>query len=323
MSQTEIRICGHFKLGKKIRSITQVQHYQAKNIQSDQNVLIKIEETKYRHPQLLYEGKILQNLQGGIGIPSMFWYKKKKRRQIKKKIRCGQEGDNNFLVMEELGESLEQLFQNCNRKFSLKTVLMIGVQILKSIEYMHYKSYINREINSQNFHLGIQLQNINKIFQLNFGSAKKYKDSQTHEHIPFREKKPLIGASRFASINAHLGYELSRRDDIESLAYMLIYFLKGSLPWKGLKMTNKQAKFQKVKEIKTKQSIQELCKGCPKSIELFLEYSRSLGFEDKPDYTYLKGILLETFHNQGFIFDFIYDWVLLPLNKIENLEKLS
>ncbi|EGR32358.1 hypothetical protein IMG5_086120 [Ichthyophthirius multifiliis] len=175
-----------------------------------------MEELKSMHHQLLYEGKIYQSLQGGIGIPTMYW--------------CGQEGDYNFLVMELLGNNLEELFVQCGNKFSLKTVLMIADLILSDLEYFHFKSYIHRDIKPENFILG-QGKRANQILIIDFGLSKKYRDPKTFEHISFRDGKTLIGTTRYASINCHKGYEQSRRDDLESLCYMLIYFLKGKLPW--------------------------------------------------------------------------------------------
>jgi len=156
--------------------------------------------------------------------------------------------------MELLGSNLEELFTLCNRRFSLKSTLMIADQLISNLEYIHFKTYVHRDMKPENFLVGLSKKSKN-IFTIDFGLSKRYRDSRTHEHIPFRDKKPLIGKQkdiiseaktaylyfllfiiilgtcRYASLNAHRGLEQSRRDDLESLGYILVYFLKGSLPW--------------------------------------------------------------------------------------------
>jgi serine/threonine protein kinase len=139
---------------------------------------------------------------------------------------CGQEGDFNFLIMELLGDNLEEIFVKCRRYFSLKTIVMLADRLLQNIEYLHFKSLLHRDLKPENFLIGAMPNKQHKIFTIDYGLAKKYRDSVTHEHIPFREKKPLIGTARYASVNAHIGFELSRRDDLETLGYIIIYFAR-------------------------------------------------------------------------------------------------
>ena len=173
-----------------------------------------MESIKARHPQLLYESKLYKILQGGVGIPHIRWY--------------GPERDYNVLVMDLLGPSLEDLFNFCSRRFTMKTVLMLADQMVGRIEYVHNKNFIHRDIKPDNFLMGIG-RHCNKLFLIDFGLAKKYRDNRTRQHIPYREDKNLTGTARYASINAHLGIEQSRRDDMESLGYVLMYFNRGSL----------------------------------------------------------------------------------------------
>ncbi|KAI3463252.1 hypothetical protein Pfo_019915 [Paulownia fortunei] len=112
-------------------------------------------------------------------------------------------------------------------------------------------------------------------------------------------------------MNTHLGIEQSRRDDLESLGYVLMYFLRGSLPWQGLKAGNKKQKYEKISEKKVSTSIEALCRGYPTEFASFFHYCRSLRFDDKPDYAYLKRIFRDLFIREGFQFDYVFDWTIL------------
>ncbi|AQK92616.1 Putative casein kinase family protein [Zea mays] len=256
----------------------------------------KLENVKTKHPQLLYESKLYRILQGGTGIPNVKWF--------------GVEGDYNVLVMDLLGPSLEDLFSCCNRKLSLKTVLMIADQMINRVEFVHSKSFLHRDIKPDNFLMGLG-KRANQVYIIDFGLAKKYRDTSTHQHIPYRENKNLTGTARYASVNTHLGIEQSRRDDMESLGYVLMYFLRGSLPWQGLKAGNKKQKYEKISERKVATSIEALCRGYPTEFASYFHYCRSLRFEDPPDYQYLKRLFRDLFIREGFQFDYVFDWTIL------------
>ncbi|EEC74218.1 hypothetical protein OsI_09385 [Oryza sativa Indica Group] len=172
------------------------------------------ENVKTKHPQLHYESKLYMLLQGGTGIPHLKWF--------------GVEGEYNVMVIDLLGPSLEDLFNYCSRKFSLKTVLMLADQMINRVEYMHQKGFLHRDIKPDNFLMGLG-RKANQVYIIDYGLAKKYRDLQTHKHIPYRENKNLTGTARYASVNTHLGVEQSRRDDLESLGYVLMYFLRGRI----------------------------------------------------------------------------------------------
>ncbi|KAL0426853.1 UNVERIFIED_CONTAM: Casein kinase-like protein 2 [Sesamum latifolium] len=230
------------------------------------------------------------------GIPNVRWF--------------GVEGDYNVLVMDLLGPSLEDLFNFCSRKLSLKTVLMLADQMINRVEFVHSKSFLHRDIKPDNFLMGLG-RRANQVYIIDFGLAKKYRDSSTHQHIPYRENKNLTGTARYASMNTHLGIEQSRRDDLESLGFVLMYFLRGSLPWQGLKAGTKKQKYEKISEKKVSTSIEALCRGYPTEFASYFHYCRSLRFEDKPDYAYLKRIFRDLFIREGFQFDYVFDWTIL------------
>ncbi|CAM8983207.1 unnamed protein product [Rhodiola kirilowii] len=292
----EPRVGNKFRMGRKIGSGSFGEIYLGTNIQTNEEVAIKLESTKTKHPQLLYESKLYRILQGGTGIPNVRWF--------------GVEGEYNVLVKDLLGPSLEDLFNFCSRKLSLKTVLMLADQMINRVEFVHTKSFLHRDIKPDNFLMGLG-RRANQVYMIDFGLAKKYRDSATHQHIPYRENKNLTGTARYASMNTHLGIEQSRRDDLESLGYVLMYFLRGSLPWQGLKAGNKKQKYEKISEKKVSTSIESLCRNYPTEFASYFHYCRSLRFDDKPDYAYLKRIFRDLFIREGFQFDYVFDWTIL------------
>nr|GLL33207.1 casein kinase 1-like protein 10 isoform X1 [Ipomoea trifida] len=235
------------------------------------------------------------------GIPSLKWF--------------GVEGEYNVMVIDLLGPSLEDLFNYCNRKFSLKTVLMLADQLINRVEFMHARGFLHRDIKPDNFLMGLG-RKANQVYIIDYGLAKKYRDLQTHKHIPYRENKNLTGTARYASVNTHLGVEQSRRDDLESLGYVLMYFLRGSLPWQGLRAGTKKQKYDRISEKKMLTPIEVLCKSHPSEFISYFHYCRSLRFEDKPDYSYLKRLFRDLFIREGYQFDYVFDWTILKYPQI-------
>uniref|UniRef100_A0A673IDC8 non-specific serine/threonine protein kinase n=1 Tax=Sinocyclocheilus rhinocerous TaxID=307959 RepID=A0A673IDC8_9TELE len=264
----ELRVGNRYRLGRKIGSGSFGDIYLGTDISVGEEVAIKLECVKTKHPQLHIESKIYKMMQGG-GTTA-----------------CS------AVIMPSL------LYLNwC-------------VRFISRIEYIHSKNFIHRDVKPDNFLMGLGKKG-NLVYIIDFGLAKKYRDARTHQHIPYRENKNLTGTARYASINTHLGIEQSRRDDLESLGYVLMYFNLGSLPWQGLKAATKRQKYERISEKKMSTPIEVLCKGYPSEFATYLNFCRSLRFDDKPDYSYLRQLFRNLFHRQGFSYDYVFDWNML------------
>jgi casein kinase 1 delta len=187
---------------------------------------------------------------------------------------------------------------------------MLADQMITRIEFMHSKGYLHRDIKPDNFLMGLG-RKANQVYVIDFGLAKRYRDSTTNRHIPYRENKNLTGTARYASRNTHLGIEQSRRDDLESIGYVLLYFLRGSLPWQGLKAATKKQKYDKISEKKLSTPIEALCKSHPAEFSSYFHYCHSLTFDQRPDYSFLRRLFRDLFDREGYQFDYVYDWTLL------------
>ena len=296
----ELRVGGKYRIGRKIGSGSFGEIYLGVNVHTNEEVAIKLEEVKTRHPQLLYESKLYRILQGGVGIPNIHWY--------------GVESEYNAMVLDLLGPSLEDLLNFCSRHLSVKTTVMLADQLISRLEFFHAKNFIHRDIKPDNFLIGLG-KKANQVYIIDYGLAKKYRDPKTQQHIPYREGKNLTGTARYASINTHLGIEQSRRDDMEGLGYVLVYFLRGQLPWQGLAAHTKKEKYDKIMEKKIGTTVDVLCRGFPAEFATYLNYCKSLRFEDRPDYAYLKRMFKDLFTREHFEYDFIFDWTVLNISQ--------
>ncbi len=148
------------------------------------------------------------------------------------------------------------------------------------------------------------------VYVIDFGLTKRYRDLKTGDHIPYRDGKSLTGTARYASANTHIGVEQSRRDDLESLGYILMYFNKGSLPWQGLRAKTKQEKYDAIKEKKLNTSVETLCHGFPDEFANYITMCKKLKFDEKPDYGLMRKIFRDLFIRKGYEYDYIYDWLI-------------
>ncbi|KAG2740809.1 kinase-like protein [Suillus brevipes Sb2] len=298
MSKVPARVDGRFRLGKILGSGSYAVVYHAQNFLNDDVVAIKLEPLTSRPSSVEREYKILKRLGNGVGIPHVFWF--------------GRESTYHALALELLGPSLHDIFKTRNRQFSLHTVMNIGDHLLSRLEYIHSYGYIHGDIKPQNILVGLG-DSTQTLFVVDFGIAKMYWNTATKTHIPFRRGHPLTGTPAFASINNHLGLEPGRRDDLESFAYMLIYFLLGSLPW--LTSNHEKLSTSDILERKVDTTIADLCDGIPSEFANILVYLRSLSFSEDPDYDYLRSMLRGLRTTEIGLLDFIQ-----PNDPIANME---
>ncbi|KAH8324534.1 hypothetical protein KR074_009946, partial [Drosophila pseudoananassae] len=293
---------GKYHVLKAIGSGSFGDIYQGVNLKDGSDVAIKVEPSDAKYPQLMYEAKVYELLADSAGFPALLHF--------------GCEKNYNAMVIELLGSSLEQLFNKCKRRFSLKTVLMLVDQLLLRLQCVHEHGFIHRDIKPDNFLMGLG-KHSNKLFLIDFGLSKRFKDIGTEQHIPYRKDRNLTGTVRYASINAQQGVEQSRRDDMESLGYCMMYFNIGNLPWQGITAATKKQKYEKILEKKTSVSIEELCKGFPAEFALYMKYVRNLRFKEPPDHVYLRQLFRLMFRSLGNQYDYMYDWNLLDIQEKE------
>ncbi|XP_075210350.1 casein kinase I-like [Lycorma delicatula] len=285
----------NFRVGKKIGKGNFGEVRIGKNLYNNENVAIKMEPIKSKSHQLHLEYRFYRMLGSAEGIPKVYYFGT-----------CG--GKFNAMVLELLGPSLEDLFNLCGRTFSLKTTLMIALQLISRFEYVHARRIIFRDVKPENFVIGQISSKKEKIVHIiDFGLAKEYMDD-SNEHIPYREHKSLTGTARYMSINTHLGREQSRRDDLEALGHMFMYFLRGSLPWQGLRVDTLRERYQRIKEVKRSTTIESLCEGHPEEMANYMRYVRTLDFYEEPDYEYLKKTFKELYERKGYAEDGVFDW---------------
>eukprot|EP00928_Gymnodinium_smaydae_P093124 TRINITY_DN77150_c0_g1_i1.p1 TRINITY_DN77150_c0_g1~~TRINITY_DN77150_c0_g1_i1.p1 ORF type:complete len:327 (-),score=41.70 TRINITY_DN77150_c0_g1_i1:182-1162(-) len=263
---------------------------------------IKVEPiARKKRSHVLHEAKIYQALDGGCGIPRLHWY--------------GTEGQFKILVLDLLGPSLEDLFCFCNRKFGLKTVLMLAGQMLRIIEYVHNKNVVHRDIKPANFVIGTGNE-AHRVHLIDFGLAKSSRclfaqqQQPTSPTSPTGPQKRASGNACFRSVNAHLGSEQGRRDDLESIGYVLVYLVRGSLPWQGLESTDKESEALNIRDSKLSTDLQDLCAGHDAEFATYIDYCRNLDFDAWPDYNYLHCLFTQVSCRRAYRYDFVYDWTI-------------
>ena len=271
------------------------QIYKCLNKKTNKLYAAKIESYDTQNPQLQKESKIINEMKGSFGFPYLYEVINKTQDLI--------------IIIDLLGPNLEDIMYNLpGRKFSIKTALMISNQILQRLKDLHEKGFIHRDIKPENFVIGRKPKE-RIIYMIDFGLSKRYINEKNKNHISLKNERGILGTLRYISINCHEGLEVSRRDDLESLFYIIIYFFTGNLPWIGIRCKNKEEKYKKVYEKKKKSVPNDICKDLPEEFKMFISYVLDLDFMDKPNYNYLNGLIDRLFTKFGCSKDDInFDW---------------
>jgi serine/threonine protein kinase len=201
-----------------------------------------------------------------------------------------------IIVMDLLGPNLESLLTE-SKRLSLKSVILLAIKMLDVMKYIHTCGYIHRDIKPDNFVIGAEDKR--RLFCIDFGLAKRYL-TKADNHIKFTEKKKFCGTARYASIAAHRHEEQGRKDDLESIGYILVYLFKGRVPWQGIKHKDKIRRYELIGERKAEMSEEELCSGMPKEFCIYLKYVRNMDFDEKPHYSALKKMFERLYEGRGY-----------------------
>lgn len=289
-------VAGKFKIGRRIGGGTFGELYAGVNITNGVSVAIKVEKTSATYPQLAREARLYtllapHDLRHRVrSVPEYYYF--------------GTEGEYSVLVIELLGYSLDILFKGCKCRFSMKTTLQLADQMIQRLEFMHSRGLVHRDMKPDNFMLGSGKKQ-HHVYLIDFGLSKRFRDGS--QHVPFKDGKSLVGTARYCSVNTHLGIDQSRRDDMEALGYILIYFVRGTLPWQGLTATP-STRVAKIASVKMNTSVQDLCKGLPSEFAAYVHYTRSLDYTTCPDYAYLRSLFRTLYNRYGYEDDGSFDW---------------
>lgn len=218
-------------------------------------------------------------------------------------VKMIQKRNKKIMVMNLLGDSLSGLMVK-HSKFHLKTVILLAIEMIKSIKHVHSRGYLHRDIKPDNFTIGHD--KANKLYCIDFGLATKFQ-KKNGDHLPQEGGHKFLGTARYASINAHLGNTQSRKDDLEAIGYLLVYFYMGKLPWQGIRCSNKEKRYRLVLEKKQKTSRKQLCKGLPSAFLSYFEYVDGLGYDERPQYTSIINTFKDLYRARGYT-DKLFDW---------------
>jgi casein kinase 1 len=286
------RFEGQWQLDRKISSGSFGEIFSGENLFTKERVAIKLEPIASKLGFVAKEAKLLKTLNSAPGFPKLKWF--------------GQKSGFNVLIIDLLGPTLQDLFNALNKKLSVKSVLMIADQLLTRIQTLHSYDHLHRDIKPENLLIG-RNQFANMVYVIDLGLAKKFRNSNK-EHIAMSTGRGFTGNQRFCSKSAVMGIEQGRRDDLEAIGYVLIYLLKGALPWDGIKERAKSKKMKELISRKANCSIENLCEGIPKIFLEYMQYVSSLTFAAKPDYSYVKRMFREEFLANDFIYDYEFEW---------------
>ena len=261
--------------------------FEAKNKRTDELVALKIpikNEERDGQKSLIEEAAIYKKIMSREnGIAEM-------------KIIKDNENDRKIIVMDLLGPSLESLLEK-HKKIAMKTIVLLAVTMIDIIKHVHNHGYIHRDIKPDNFAIGYK--DLNKLYCIDFGLSKRYL-TKNNEHIPLVNTRKFVGTARYSSIASHRQKEQSRKDDLESIAYILVYLYKGRLPWMGIKHKDKKEKYRLIGEKKESTKEEDLCSGMSKEFVVFLKYVKNLDFNEKPHYSALKKMFMNLYKSRNY-----------------------
>lgn len=298
-SSAEGVVADRWQLGRKLGSGGFGKVYHARSLHTrGTSVAVKISTGYDGQEQLHTENKVYRALHNTtapvIGFPRPVYF--------------GTHHTQKALVMQYLGPCLEARLEEVGRKMSLHTVYQVALQLLRRIEYMHAKSYIHRDIKPDNLLMGRGTES-SVLYVVDFGLAKRFRHPRTREHIPMREGKSLTGTGRYCSVHTHRGVEQSRRDDLETTAYVLVYLFKGRLPWTGIRAGSSREKYDRIRSMKENITTEELCRDMGSAMSEYFDNVRALGFDTKPDYAYLRTLFRSGLERRGLAEDGLFDWM--------------
>lgn len=281
--------------------------FQGVDVNSGQKVAMKVahEATCKENREMIdIELAAHQIMNNTEGIPHLFDHFVERYRDWEKH----EEVERYVLVIELLGPDLQKLYYNANKEFTWKTIFMMGHEMIVRLRAVHEKGLVHRDLKPENFLIGLDGEKRSMVYLTDFGLAKRWQDEQTQQHFPLQRTKGLVGTVRYVSVNVHEGLSMSRRDDLESVAYILMYFIAGSLPWDGWETTKDDQFYTQVKVKKAALIRQKFLTTMPEPIQQFLIYCRNMSFEQNPDYDYWLKLFEEQSRVYNFTWDYKYDW---------------
>ena len=269
--------------------------YEGINIETNEHVAIKLEPRNAQSENLLLQNEIF------------YLYKLRHCPGIVKIITTGRTKKYNILIEPLLGGTLYSLYLDQNKNFTLKDICLISLQCISRLESVHNKGIIHCDIKPENFCVGLRDKRI--IYLIDFGISKKYRSDRTKKHIQFNITKTMCGTARYASMNALSGLQLSRRDDLESLSYMILYFLTKKLPWQGITAKSLATRYKKIYEKKSELEKWDKFLSLPIQIQNFIKYCRNLGFSEDPNYKLMKNFFYDLMKQNEFVDDKNFSWI--------------
>jgi serine/threonine protein kinase len=291
-----LTIDSRFLLGRRIGKGSFGEIHKGEDVTTGLHVAVKLEPVTLPSPLLATEAHIYQTLSGGVGIPAFHFYG------------LTPTGTHQALVIDLESQSLEEITKSSpSMGISLKSCLMIADQMISRLEWVHRHGLVHRDIKPDNFMMGVGNCS-GQVTLIDYGLTRSYLDPHTKQHKMMHDGLDFTGTARYGSLNALRGFDQSRRDDMEAIGYVLIYLLRGTLPWQGLTMKNEKDNVDKTAAMKEAMSPEEICEGLPQEFSDFLNHTRSLAFEEEPPYGEYRRWFRELFIKEGFVYDGVYDW---------------